>query len=296
MNPSLYNFDPHKIANNFDKAACTYDQYAIIQKEVATRLLQNVAILKMSPRAILDIGCSTGNATRFLEKKYRRAQIFGADLSNGMLHLANEKKGWFSRQHFICADAHALPFKDASLDLLFSNLTLQWCPDLLMVFSEFFRVLKPGGALFFTSLGPDTLKELRQSWQQVDHLPHVNTFKDMHDIGDLLLNARFDSPIIDREDLTLTYKTVPTLLKDLKYTGTHTVLGRQQKGLTGKNKLQAMYQAYEQFRNAEGVLPATYEVIYAHAIKPCMTPIKTKSIREPIYIPVGAIGRPSEGI
>jgi len=286
--------EQQKITARFDAAAATYDQHAVMQKEVCSRLLQNMCCLKMKPRTILDVGSSTGLALRILEKNYR-AQIYGVDLSMGMLTLAAQKKGWFSRQHLICADAQALPFKDASMDLIFSNLTLQWFPDLLLSFCEFFRVLKPGGALFFTTLGPDTLKELRHSFQQLDEFAHVNTFKDMHDVGDLLLHARFVDPIIDREDLALTYATLQALFKDLKYTGTQTVLGRQQKGLMGKNKLAQLQHAYEQFRTPEGVLPATYEVIYGHAIKPDLVPIKLKS-RESIFIPVSAITRTPAGI
>lgn len=296
MNPLLFNKEKQKIAAGFNQAARTYEQYAVIQKEINHRLLQNLTFMKINPRVVLDVGCGPGYTARALQKQYRGAQIIGADLAINMLQLAIDKKGWFSRQHYVCADAQALPLKDASVDLIFSNLTLQWCPDLLMTFCELFRVLKPGGALFFSTLGPDTLKELRESWQHVDHFSHVNTFKDMHDIGDLLLNARFAEPIIDREDLTLTYKQVKTLLKDLKYTGAHTLLGQQQKTLMSKHKLQAMYDAYESYRNSQGVLPATYEVIYGHAIKPCLTPLKFKTLREPVYIPVGAITRTPAGI
>ncbi len=289
MNPLLLNKEKQKIAAGFNKAAHTYEQYAILQKEVNRRLLQNLTFIKIKPSIILDLGCSTGYATRMLQKQYRGTQIIGVDLAKDMLRLAQDKKGWFSRQHFLCADAQALPLKDASVDLIFSNLTLQWCPDLLMTFCELFRVLKPGGALFFSSLGPDTLKELRASWEKIDHFPHVNNFKDMHDVGDLLLHARFAEPIIDREDLTLTYKQAKDLLKDLKYTGSHTIVGKQKKTLTSKHHLHAMYQAYETYRNAQGVLPATYEVIYGHAIKPSLTPLKFKPLREPIYIPVSAV-------
>ncbi|MGA2655528.1 MAG: malonyl-ACP O-methyltransferase BioC [Gammaproteobacteria bacterium] len=289
MNPLLLNKDKQKIMTGFNKAAHTYDAHAILQNEVNRRLLDNLTFMKIKPQVILDVGASTGYGMRMLQQQYRGAQIIGVDLAMQMLKIAEQKKGWFSRQHFICADAQALPFKDASVDLIFSNLTLQWCPDLLMTFCEFFRVLKPGGALFFTSLGPDTLKELRASFQQVDNYAHVNTFKDMHDIGDLLIHARFVDPIIDRQDLTLTYQDIKVLLKDLKYTGAHTVLGKQQPTLMGKQKLQKLMQAYEEFRNPQGLLPATYEVIYGHAIKPTFTPLKARALREPIYIPVGAI-------
>ncbi len=289
MNPLLFNKEKQKIADGFNKAAHTYEQYAILQKEVNRRLLQNLEFIRIKPKVILDLGCSTGYASRILQTQYKGAQIIGVDLAQQMLQLAQAKKAWFSRQHFLCADAQALPFKDASIDLIFSNLTLQWCPDLLMTFYELFRVLKPGGALFFSTLGPDTLIELRKSWEKVDDFSHVNTFKDMHDVGDLLLHARFADPIIDREDITLTYQYVKNLLKDLKYTGSHTVLGPHQKTLVSKHKVHAMYHAYEEYRNAQGVLPATYEVIYGHAIKPCLTPVKFKPAPEPIYIPVSAI-------
>lgn len=289
MNPLLLNKEKQKIAAGFNHAAHTYDAHAILQYEVNRRLLENLTFIKMKPQIILDVGCSTGYSMRILQKQYRGAQVVGIDLATNMLKLAQLRKGWFSRQHFICADAQALPFKDASIDLIYSNLTLQWCPDLLMTFCEFFRVLKPGGALFFTSLGPDTLKELRASWQQVDDYAHVNTFKDMHDIGDLLVHARFADPIIDRQDLTLTYEDLKVLLKDLKYTGAHTILGKQQPTLMGKQKLQKLFEAYEPFRNPQGLLPATYEVIFGHAIKPTFTPLKSRTSREPIYIPVGAI-------
>lgn len=295
MNPLLLNKEKEKIAAGFNQAAMHYDAHAVLQKEVNHRLLKNLQFIKLKPHIILDVGCSTGAAMRSLQKQYRGAQIVGVDLAFNMLQLAQKKKGWFSRQHFITADAQALPLKDASVDLIVSNLTLQWCPDLLMTFCELFRVLKPGGALFFSTLGPDTLKELRDSWKTVDDFSHVNTFKDMHDIGDLLLHARFIDPIIDREDLTITYTHVKTLLKDLKYTGAHTILGKQQKTLMAKHKLHAMYQAYESYRNQDGVLPASYEVIYGHAIKPCLTPLKLKP-RDTIYIPVGAITRTSAGI
>jgi malonyl-CoA O-methyltransferase len=151
--------------------------------------------------------------------------------------------------------------------MLFSNLTLQWCGDLQQTFAEFRRVLKPGGLLLFTTLGPDTLKELRESWRQVDGAVHVNEFIDMHDIGDALVQTKFGDPVMDMEYLTLTYTDSLDLMRDLKVLGAHNVNPGRSSGLTGKGRIKAVQAAYEQFRN-DGVLPATYEVIYGHAWRP----------------------------
>ncbi len=162
-------------------------------------------------------------------------------------------------------DAEQLPFADASFDMLFSNLTVQWCSDLEQTFSEFRRVLKPGGVLLYTTLGPDTLKELRTSWAMVDDRVHVNTFLDMHDVGDAMLRARLAEPVLDTELLTLTYHQCMMLMRDLKDLGAHNINPGRNRGLTGPRKLKAVMEAYERFRQGDGLLPATYEVVYGHA-------------------------------
>ncbi len=149
--------------------------------------------------------------------------------------------------------------------MLFSNLTVQWCSDLEQTFSEFHRVLKPGGVLFYTTLGPDTLRELRASWAEVDDRVHVNTFLDMHDVGDAMLRARLAEPVMDMEHITLTYRDSMSLMRDLKELGAHNVNPGRSGGLTGPRKLKAVMQAYERFRQTDGLLPATYEVVYGHA-------------------------------
>ena len=150
------------------------------------------------------------------------------------------------------------------MDLLFSNLALQWCLDLDQTFNEFRRVLKPGGLLMFTTFGPDTLRELRSCWSQVDGYTHVNNFFDMHDVGDALVRNSFAEPVMDMELLTMTYKDVPSLMRDLKTIGAHNVTQGRSRKLTGKGRLQRVNAAYEQYRS-DGVLPVSYEVVYGHA-------------------------------
>ena len=166
----------------------------------------------------------------------------------------------------MCADAQALPLADASVQLLFSNLALQWCSEPDGIFRELFRVLAPGGLMVFSTLGPDTLKELRASWLEADGFNHVNAFADMHDLGDALVRAGLKDVVVDAERITRTYRSVFDLMRDLKSLGAHNVTAGRQRGMTGKRRLHAMAQAYERYRE-NGLLPASYEVVYAHAWK-----------------------------
>jgi len=154
---------------------------------------------------------------------------------------------------------------DDSFDTIFSNLTLQWIPDLDAVFREFQRVLRPGGVLMFSSFGPDTLSELRQAWAAVDDARHVHRFIDMHDVGDVMAHAKLADPVMDMEYFTLTYDTPRSLMRDLKAIGAQNAMAGRERGLTGRGRLRAMERAYEAQRDGEGRLPATWEVIYGHA-------------------------------
>jgi malonyl-CoA O-methyltransferase len=183
-----------------------------------------------------------------------------------MLQEAARRQSWLRPFARVCADAGLLPLADASVDLIVSNLMLQWCnPD--AVFAEFRRVLAPHGLLSFSAFGPDTLRELRTAWDQVDSHSHVHHFIDMHDLGDALVRAGFASPVLDVERYVLKYLTVRKVAEDLKATGAHNATTGRAKGLTGARKFAAMQAAYENFRQ-DGRLPATYEVVFAHAWVP----------------------------
>ena len=252
----------------FEKAADSYDAAAVLQQEVARRLVERMDYMTMQPVRILDAGCGTGFITRLLAQRYPSAKIHALDIAFNMLQQARSKRSfkqrWNRQLNYIHAEVENLPFADASMDLVISGLTLQWCQDLDKVFAEFRRVLAPGGLLLFSSFGPDSLTELRQSWATVDDLPHVNTFMDMHDVGDALLQNRFADPVMDMEMLTVTYEDVKTIMRDLKQIGAHNVLQGRAASITGKNKLQKMMDAYEQFRE-DGLLPVSYEIVYGHA-------------------------------
>jgi len=280
----------HDIRAAFEASAARYDEVAVLQREVGSRLLERLALLKMTPATILDLGSGTGHCSAALRQRYPQARIVALDLSEAMLHRTRSRFSRWDRfrrrQGFVAGDAERLPFADASFDMLFSNLTLQWCEELEQTFSEFRRVLKPGGALFYTTLGPDTLKELRASWAAVDERVHVNTFLDLHDVGDAMLRARLAEPVMDMEHITLTYRYSMDLMRDLKVLGAHNINPGRNPGLTGRRALKTMMEAYERFRRSDALLPATYEVIYGHAWRAEKEPPEHKGQPDEFGIPV----------
>jgi malonyl-CoA O-methyltransferase len=261
-----YSLDIPRVRRSFDRAAMTYDGAAVLHTEVRTNLLQRLEWMAVSPGVVVDAGAGTGHASRALIRRYPKARVIAVDSSPRMLHAAGRQQGWLRRFARLCADAECLPLADGSVDLIVSNLMLQWCnPDL--VFAEFRRVLAPHGLLSFTTLGPDTLRELRSAWRAVDSHTHVNQFIDMHDIGDALVRAGFAAPVLDVERYTLTYLDVRRVAADLKATGARNATVGRARGLTGRGRFAMLQTAYEAFRQ-NGRLPATYEVVFGHAWAP----------------------------
>jgi malonyl-CoA O-methyltransferase len=266
--------DKRDVRRSFERAASTYDAAAVLQREVERRMFERLAYVKLAPAVILDAGSGTGAGSRELASRYPGARIVALDLAINMLREARGGQSWFTRLGIgrsriaaVCADVEHLPLKTASVDLVWSNVTLQWATDLSRTFAELRRVLRPGGLLMFSTFGPDTLKELRSAYARVDRYSHVNRFIDMHDIGDLLVHARLANPVMDMEYVTLTYGTVRDLMRDLKAIGAHNVTAGRPRGLRGKARLASVEREYEQLRH-EGRLPATFEVVYGHAWVP----------------------------
>jgi malonyl-CoA O-methyltransferase len=289
MNGDPFVLDTARVRSAFDAAAGDYDTVAVVQAEVRRRLLERLPLFRLEPRRILDAGCGTGHAARALLERYRRAAVVALDLAPAMLASARHRRPWLRRLDVVCGDAAALPLADASVDLVFSNLMLQWCNDPDRVFGEFRRVLRPGGLVLFTSFGPDTLKELRAAWSAADGYTHVSRFIDMHDLGDALVRAGLGEPVMDVEHITLTYLKLRELMQDLKTMGARNATAGRSRGLTGRRRLAAVEAYYEGLRR-DGRLPASWEVIYGHAWAPASASRRPRS-RGEAYVPVDQLRR-----
>jgi len=265
--------DQRQVRRNFARAAVAYDSAAVLQREVGSRMLERLDYVRIEPQRVLDLGCGTGSSLTALHERYPKAQLIGADLSEAMLHAGRGQRSrlrWLlpflrgSQSPLAVADAAAMPFKSASVGLLWSNLMLHWLDDPLPALREMHRVLEVDGLLMFSTFGPDTLKELRTSFG--DGYVHTQRFADMHDFGDMLVSCGFADPVMDMEVLTMTYGSLDDLFRDLRQSGAGCAMQGRRRGLMGRTAWQQMRAAYEQLAQ-EGRLPATFEVVYGHAWK-----------------------------
>lgn len=267
MGPVGQPFDKRQVRRAFDRAAAGYDQAATIQRAMADEIIERLEFIKLAPHQVLDVGCGTGYLTRRLARRYPRALVIGLDLSTAMLAQARRQVRWFARRRrWINADAERVPLANASVDLLVSTATLQWC-DLHAALAEFDRVLRPGGLLMFASFGPDTLHEVRRAWTAADPGVHVHEFLDMHDVGDALLTRGFENPVMDVERMRAEHASVRDALRAIQQIGSTNLAAERARGLTGRQRFRRFTAAYEAQRR-DGQLSTTYEVVYGHAWAP----------------------------
>jgi malonyl-CoA O-methyltransferase len=286
--PDQYFLDPRAVRRAFDRASATFDANAAVHGELRARLLERLDVVRLQPAVVLDLGAGIGHASRALQDRYPAAYVAAADLSLGMLREARRQQRWLKRFGRVASDAHALGLKTSCVDLVFSNLMLQWCADPDRVFAELARVIKPGGLLMFTTLGPDTLRELRSAWAS-DAGIHVHRFIDMHDLGDALMRAGFAEPVMDTERLTITYRDLDSLLRELKGSGSMNLAEGRSRGLRSRDRDRTALERYESARQ-NSLLPVTLEVVYGHAWA-SEARRKRPSAGQPFTVPVGSIGR-----
>ena len=280
--PDPRDVDPRAVRRSFGRAAATYDGAAALQREVGARLAERLDVVKLVPATILDAGSGTGEAIGELSARYPSARVVALDAALPMLQQARARstrgrslltrllgplgRGGASAPAFVCADATSLPLSGVCVELVWSNLRLQWVNDLPRAFAEFRRVLKVGGLLTFTTFGPDTLKELARAFARVDGHTHVGRFVDMHDLGDMLVQSGFADPVMDMELITVTYPSPAALLAELKSIGATNQTRGRPRGLTGRGRRAALEAALLTLAR-DGRIPATFEVVYGHAWK-----------------------------
>ncbi|MEN1941189.1 malonyl-ACP O-methyltransferase BioC [Luteimonas sp. MJ174] len=266
-------FDRQQVRRAFSRAACSYSAASELQREVESRLLESLEYLgEQAPADIVDLGSGPGTGAVALRQRWPKARVVAIDLALPMLRQVAPRRGWNPLQRPIdrvCADARALPLADDSVDLLFSNLCLQWVEDLDALFAGFRRVLRPGGMLLCSTFGPATLHELRAAFAEADQdAAHVSPFAGIAEFGDALMRAGFRDPVLDRDVDVHGHADMAGLMRGLRELGATNALATRRRELTGRGRFVAARAAYEQWRGDDSLLPATWETITAMAWAP----------------------------
>lgn len=258
-----------------------------LRREIASRMHERLALVKIKPQCVLDAGCGEGADLAALQGQYQNAQVLGVDAALPMLAAARARQAmalssmnrllakWLpsaligsgTGNGLICADFAQLPLPMNSVDLIWSNLALHWHPQPDRVFAEWRRVLRIDGLLMFSCFGPDTFKEVRAAFAAVDSAPYVLPFVDMHDFGDMLVNAGFSTPVMDMETITVTYDSLDRLIADVRAWGGNPLATRR-RGMLGRRSWRLVADALEQQRRADGKISLSFEVVYGHAFRP----------------------------
>ncbi len=251
--------DARAARRRFDRAAATYASASRLEREVGERMLERLDVVRLSPGWVLDAGAGPAPQAAALARRYPGARLVALDFSLPMLARARGALGWLARLRgrgplAVCAALERLPLAPGCVALAWSNMALHWAADARAALRELARVLAPGGLLMFSTLGPDTLKELRGAVGEA----RVHRFADMHDLGDALLATGFAAPVMDMEMLTLTYADPAGLAADLRASGQTLARRDRSRGLAPRALRSAI---------AAASASASIEVVYGHAWK-----------------------------
>ena len=255
--------DADLVRRRFGAAAATFDTADFVHATTRDGLLARLEPVTIEAGVVVDLGCATGAARPLLEKRFRGALVVGCDFARPMLAAAARTRHLFRKPALVAADAHALPFADASVDVVFANLLLPWigAPD--AVFAEVSRVLRRDGLFAFSTLGPDSFAELVAAWRAGDDRPHVHAFPDMHDVGDAAIRAGLKEPVLDVDRITVTYREPAQLFADLGRAGARNALAGRARGLTSRSRFARVLAALDAGR-VDGAVPVGLEVVYGH--------------------------------
>lgn len=249
------------VRRRFDRAANAFDEADFVHGVTRDGLLERMRPMTAEAAVVLDLGAATGNAIPLLQKRFRRARVIAVDSSPRMLEVTRRKRTLLSKRYAVQGDARALPLADASVDVVFCNLMLPWLDRPDPVFAEVARVLRRDGLFAFSTLGPDSLLEIRVAWEAVDGGAHVTRFPDMHDVGDALVRAGLRDPVLDVDRLTVDYRDSNALFRDLTAAGARNSLRQRRPGLMSRSRLQRFV---DTLFATGAACSLSFELVYGH--------------------------------
>ena len=252
------------VERRFRRAARLFRDGDFVHRHTAAGIVERVAPMRVQAARVVDLGSGVGRDRKLLQRRFPKAMVIGIDRSAEMLAEAQRQRSWFSRYRDVRADALQLPMRDGSIDLVYSNLLLPWIDDHAAMFSEVTRVLRKGGLFVFSTLGPDSFRELRAAWGETDSISHVRPFPDMHDVGDRLVRSGLRDPVLDVETLVLEYRDTDSLVRDIARAAAGNSLRDRRRSLTGKTALATMIDRLTQ-GGAALPLTITLELVFGHA-------------------------------
>ncbi|MBU0745005.1 MAG: malonyl-ACP O-methyltransferase BioC [Gammaproteobacteria bacterium] len=260
-------FDKAQIARSFSRAAKSYNQVNTLQKKVGDHLICKLNGFKSKPSVMIDVGCGTGILTSKLADVFFHAKVIGVDIALNMVSYASQCFGDKKNLRFLCADSDNLPIENEVVDVIFSNLMLQWSPDIKITLNEWLRVLKPGGAVVFSTFGLGSLKELHSVWSGLDAYVHTSDFIFWETLLSIIRDVGFKDQHLEQASHPRYFDSVYEMMLELKMLGAHNMRQDRHQGLSGRNKFKQLEIYYNQFRNHDNKLPASFEVYYVVAKK-----------------------------
>jgi malonyl-CoA O-methyltransferase len=275
-----YVIDAAVFRRNRQRAAVAYEQSCALADEVGRRMFERLEVVRLSEGPILDLGCATGRWTARLRERYTGRDVFCLDPAEALVSLARpaaaRSRWWLPGRRWsgaaVCGALERIPFRPGTFSMVWSNLALQWLSRPAIAWREIGSSLRGGGLLMFSSLGPDTLGEVRAAWRAAGLPSPVMPFADMHNVGDALVRAGFAAPVMDMEHITLEYPDPQSLVADLRNQGAADARVDRRRGLASPRRWRAALGALR----VDGGVRATFEIVYGHAWWPDHGPMKTR--------------------
>lgn len=280
---------PNRIQQAFNRRRPRHSSDQGLAASTAAELTDRLAPVRVTPERIIDLGCGSGDLTRRLTRMYPQATVFGFDFALGPLAEVPGRRLFGRRPRPAAADARQLPLADASVDIVVTNLLVEWVEDSAALFREIRRVLRPDGVVMYATLGPDTLTELRDAWAEVDGYGHIHDFADMHDIGDAMLAAGLRDPVMDVDRVCWRYPGLDSLLQEVRGLGGGNLRSDRRRGLLTPRAWRRLESAYRE-RAEDGRFLATWEIVYGHAWG-AQTPRPSYGNAQQFHVPISSIGR-----